>query len=199
MSEQIYNEDFQGENESSADEAESAIREAFDEAIQDESGEDDIKLQMISAGATFKNVTRLYNKFMVEAGLAISKSDRNQIVEDTLSGRDVSTEESFNEAVNALVASIQGATERSAASLVRAYAKKNELPVYAKPKSEGGMKVGFASKFYDFLVGNPSVTEAEAEAFIMGKDGHAETSDNVKNHLSHYQAIRSLANRIAAA
>ncbi len=199
MSEQIYNEDFQGENESSADEAESAIREAFDEAIQDESGEDDIKLQMISAGATFKNVTRLYNKFMVEAGLAISKSDRNQIVEDTLSGRDVSTEESFNEAVNALVASIQGATERSAASLVRAYAKKNELPVYAKPKSEGGMKVGFASKFYDFLVGNPSVTEAEAEAFIMGKDAHAETSDNVKNHLSHYQAIRSLANRIAAA
>ena len=43
---------------------EAAILKAFDEAIHLKE-EDYVKMDMISKGATFKNVTRLYNKFMI--------------------------------------------------------------------------------------------------------------------------------------
>jgi hypothetical protein len=173
------------------------IRESFDAAIADEASEDDIKMSMIGAGATFKNVTRLYNQFMIESGLAISKSDRNELVEDTLTGKSFAEEEDFNSAVDELMEVVKGCTERSAAALVRAYAKKNELDVYAKPKGQGGNRVGFAGKFYEFLL-QPR-TEVEAKAYVMGTDGHVETSPNTQNHLSHYMGIWKLTSQIHAA
>lgn len=176
-----------------------AIRASFDEAVASESDEDDTKMAMISGGATFKNVTRLYNQFMIDAGFAISKEDRNQIVADTLEGRDFETEEDFTAATTALVEAVKGATERSAASLIRAYAKKAELPCYVKPKGEGAARPSFASSFYDFLVSKPSMTKEEATAYIMGEGDHADTSDNVQKHLSHYLGIWGLVNKIANA
>ena len=58
---------------------EAAILEAFTASVEIKE-EDAVKMDMISKGATFKNVTRLYNKFMIDAGLAISKSDRSQLI-----------------------------------------------------------------------------------------------------------------------
>lgn len=185
--------------EDEVNEVEDAIRAAFDESITDEDDEDDIKMAMVSAGATFKNVTRLYNKFMIDAGLAISKEDRNKAVEDSLDGVEFATEEDFNSAVESLVDAIQGATERSAAALVRAYAKKNELEVYAKPKGTGAARTSFAGKFYDFLAGNPGATKEEATAYINGDGEHEDTSENVKKHLSHYMGIWTLVNKIHTA
>ncbi len=185
--------------EDEVNEAELAIQTAFDEAIANESDEDAVKMAMIGAGASFKNVTRLYNQFMIGAGLAISKDDRNQIVTDTLEGRDLSEEQGFNDAVEALVEAVQGATERSAAALVRSYAKKNELDVYAKPKGTGTGRVGFASKFYDFLAANPKSTKEEALAFVNGEGDHEDTSENVKKHASHYMGVWGLVNRIVEA
>jgi len=174
------------------------IRAAFDVAVGGELEEDDVKMAMIGAGATFKNVTRFYNQFMIDAGLAISKADRDQIVADTLEGLDLDTEDSFQNAVGDLVAAVQGATERSAAALIRSYGKRNDLEVYAKPKGEGSGRVGFASQYYDFLVANPTVSEESAKAYIMGEGDYVETSENVKRHASHYLAIWKLVNRIVA-
>jgi len=172
------------------------IRDAFDEAISNEKEEDDVKMQMIGAGATFKNVTRLYNQFMIDAGMAISKADRNQIVDDTLADMDLDTEEAFDAAVKALVEAITGSTDRSAASLIRAFGKKNDIQVYTKPKSEGGSRNQFVHRFYDALVANPGMTEQEAHDFIHGKNGNPETSDNVKNYEKMHQNVRILANTI---
>jgi len=172
------------------------IRLAFDEAVLEEADEDDIKMAMIGAGATFKNVTRFYNQYMIDAGMAISKEDRNQIVQDSLEGLEFDTEEAFDTAVGNLTDAIQGATERSAASLVRSYAKKNELECYTKPKGEGAGRTSFASKFYDFLVANPGMTEDVAKAYIMGEGDNEDTSSNVQNHLSHYLGIWKLARRV---
>lgn len=188
--EEVVTEEVAEQDQDTTDE----IREAFDGAITDEADEDAIKMAMIGAGATFKNVTRLYNKFMIDAGLAISKEDRNAIVDETLEGRDFASEEDFNSAVEALVEAITGSTERSAAGLVRSYAKKNELECYVKPKGQGGSRSGFASKFYDFLLTNPS--EEEAKAYINGEGDNEDTSDNVKKHMSHYMGIWGLANKI---
>lgn len=177
-----------------AEDANAEVREAFDESIAEEADEDAVKMAMIGAGATFKNVTRLYNQYMIDSGLAISKADRNQIVEDTLEGKEFADEESFDACISDLVAAIQGSTERSAASLIRAYAKKNELECYTKPKGQGGNRSSFASTFYEYLIGNPS--KEEAEAYVKGEGDNADTSDNVKKHLSHYMGIWELANKI---
>jgi hypothetical protein len=170
------------------------IREAFDVASVDEKGEDDIKMAMIGAGATFKNVTRLYNQYMIDAGFAISKADRNEIVEKTLEGAEFAEENDFASVVSLVVDAVQGATERSAGALIRAYAKKNELDCYTKPKGTGGGGAGFASRFYEFLLGNPD--QEAAKAFIQTDE---KTSDNVKKHEGHYLKIADLVNKAVAA
>ena len=175
-----------------------AIRAAFDAAHAAGKEEDDIKLDMIGAGATFKNVTRLFNQFSVDAGLAVSKEEKDQILLDVLNGADLADEATFNTKVEELMARLAGSTDKSAAALIRAYAKKNGIEAFKKAKGgTGEAKTGFAAKFYDFLVANPECTVAEATAFIQGTDGNEETSENVKRHQSHYLAIHRLVNRVA--
>ncbi len=175
------------------------IREAFDDGASEEKGEDDIKMAMIGAGATFKNVTRLYNTFMIDAGFAISKSDRNAIVESTLEGASFEDENDFATVVSLVTEAVQGATERSAAALIRAYAKKNELDCYVKPKGESTGKPGFSGLFYDALVGNPAMSKDDAVAMIQGTGDNAETSENTKRHENHFLRIAAMVNRIGAA
>lgn len=175
-----------------------AIREAFDSAIGDESEEDSIKMVMIGAGATFKNVTRLYNQFMIDAGLAISKEDRNKAVEDALEDKVLDSEDTFNAAVEELMESVKGSTERSAAALIRAYAKKNDVDCYAKPKSEGKGRAGFTSALYDFLIANPECDEAEVKALVNGEGDHPETSENTKRHMSAYLGVHKMVKQIVA-
>lgn len=169
---------------------------AFDSAVAENQDEDEIKMSMIGAGATFKNVTRLYNKFMIDAGLAVSKADRDEIVQGVLEGRDLSTEEGFDEAVAAIIEAVNGSTDRSAAGLIRSYGRKNELEVFKKAKGTGAGRSSFASKYYEFIIGNPGMDEDEAKAYVMGEGDHEDTSDNVKKHLSHYLGIWKLANTI---
>ena len=172
------------------------IRVAFDAAVTEDKDEDATKLDMISAGASFKNVTRLFNQFMIDSGLAISKSDKAELVEGALSGLDFSDEEGFATAVEAIQEAIEGSTDRSAAALVRSYAKKNELESYSKPKGQGGTRSTFRSEFYAFLRGNPGMSESEATAYIMGTDGHAETSVNVQKHISVHLGVWGVVNGI---
>lgn len=175
-----------------------AIRAAFDASHAAGKEEDEIKLDMIGAGATFKNVTRLYNTFSVDAGLSVSKEEKDQILLDVLNGADLSMEEVFNAKVEELMARLAGSTDKSAAALIRAYGKKNGVEVFKKAKgSTGEAKTGFASKFYEWLVANPTSTVEQATAFVQGTEGHEETTENVKRHQSHYLAIHRLVNRVA--
>lgn len=192
------NENTEGTQNNGAQDLEVLIRAAFDAAREAGKEEDDIKLDMIGAGATFKNVTRLFNVFAVDAGLVVSKEEKDQILLSVLTGADLSTEDSFNAKVTELMAALNGSTDKSCAALIRAYAKKNDLEVFKKAKGAGGeAKVGFAGKFYDWLIANPTSTVAEATAVIQGTDGHEETTENVKRHQSHYLAIHRLVNRVA--
>ena len=187
-----------GENTEQKVDLEVAIRAAFDAAHAAGKEEDDIKLDMIGAGATFKNVTRLFNQFSVDAGLTVSKEEKDQILLDVLNGADLADEATFNAKVEELMARLSGSTDKSAAALIRAYAKKNGIEAFKKAKGgTGEAKPGFAAKFYDWLVANPTSTVAEATAFLQGTDGHEETSENTKRHQSHYLAIHRLVNRIA--
>ena len=175
------------------------LRGVFDEGVAAGKQEDAIKLDLIAAGATFKNVTRLFNEFMVEGGHRASKEERDQLVVASIQGIDLKSEDGFNSAVANLVSTLTGATEKSASALIRALAKKEGIECFKKAKeSSGEGKAGFAGTFYDYLVANPSCTKEQAVAFIQGTDGNEETSENVKRHQSHYLAIHNLVNRVYA-
>lgn len=196
--EKLKEDNLNTEADSAQVDLETLIRNAFDASHAAGKEEDEIKLDMIGAGATFKNVTRLFNQFSVDAGLTVSKEEKDQIIAGVLSGADLSTAEGFDGKVAELMAALTGSTDKSAAALIRAYAKKNGLEVFKKAKGgTGEAKTGFAGKFYEWLVANPTSTVAEATSYIQGTDGHEETTENVKRHQSHYLAIHRLVNRVA--
>lgn len=173
-----------------AEALEKAIKTAFEDSLEEaDATEDDAKLAMIGAGATFKNVTRLYNQFMVDAGLALSKEDKATHVTEALEGLEFEDEEGYDGAVAKLISEEKGINVRSAGALLRAYAKKNELEVFKKPKAEGVGKTGFAAYFYDLLRENPFMTKEEATLKIQKNPSN---SENVRRHESHYLNIQKL-------
>lgn len=168
------------------------IKAAFQSAFSEDAQEDEVKMAMITAGAKFKNVTRLYNQFMIEDGHAVSKADKDNAVAQLCEGQDLTDEVVFNGIIADLVANVQGTNDRGAASLIRAYAKKNEVECYKKPKGEGSGRSGFASQLYAFVGGSEARTKEDVTAFVNGDGDYADTSDNVKKHLSHYLSIHAL-------
>jgi len=173
------------------------IYNAFVDAVEAEKSEDEVKMAMIQAGCPFKKVAKLYNDYLVESGMANSKEERQQLLDKTLGGKDLSEEKVFNKCVTTLVEKGKNINEKAAAAMIRGWAKKNDVECYAKPKGEGTGRSGFASLFYDWLLENPKCTKDEASAYIHGKDGNPATSDNVKRHESHYLGIAALVNKIA--
>lgn len=175
-----------------------AILEAFRTGVEAGLDEDSIKLAMIKAGDTFKTVAKSYAELLVSEGLVESKESKDEKISSILSSANVSTEEGFAEAVSAIVDAVKGVDEKSAAGSVRYWCRKNEKAYYTKPKAESTGRGGFAKRFYEALIANPAMTAEEADAIVMGLDGHEETSVNVQKHASHYQSIRKLANAIAS-
>jgi hypothetical protein len=169
------------------------IRSAFKESYDAGKDEDIVKIDMISAGAKFKQVTKIFNELMIEFGYAVSKEEKQKAVEDAVGGNDLSTEEGFDAAVSALVASVDSMNERGAGTSIRAYARKNDIDCFKKPKAVGGgTRTTFLSDFYDALVENPAMTEGEADEFIK-ENGTANTIRWAKTH----QKAREMANKIA--
>ena len=172
---------------------------AFDDAVAEDKNEDEIKMALVAAGVSFKKVTGLYKTFMIDAGLAISKSDRDDVVAKVMAkAKGLETEEGFGKAVKAIQDGAAGVTDKSAAASIRSWAKaqEEEVEVFAKPKSSGVAREGFRSRFYDALVANPAMTKEQCHDYLKDAEG---TSANVMKHESNYQGMRGLANRIGEA
>jgi hypothetical protein len=182
--------------ESEEQKEDTAIKDSFDSGVARDDHEDDIKLAMIGAGATFKNVTRLYNQFMVEEGFSLSKEDKASHVTQALDGKSFATEDDYDVAIESLVSEDKSINERSAGGLLRAYAKKNGLDVYKKPKSEGAGRSGFASEFYDWMIATPGSTKEDAINYINNKN-NPKVSENVVRNESHYMNIWSCVHAVA--
>lgn len=170
------------------------IRIAFDDGQASDMSDDEIKLAMIQAGASFTNVTRLFNQYMIDAGLAMSREEKDELVEDVVgSANDIETEDGFESVVQELVSRGTNIDEKRAAAIIRNYAKKNEVPVFTRQRGGGGGPSGWRDIYFDMLVENPRMTEQELKEILKN---HPSASDNTRRHESHYQAIRKMANRI---
>jgi hypothetical protein len=183
------------------DQLEVEIQEAFETAIQSGKDEDNTKLAMIGAGATFKNVTRLYNKFMIDAGLAISKTDRDAAIAAIVGDPAMLIEEeTFLDCVAQILEQVKGSTERSAGAMLRSYAKANGAECFKKTKeATGARSSGFRANVYELFIQNPDLTEAELDKFANEDAATSLASDNDRKQLSHYHGLRKMVNAVAVA
>ena len=179
----------------SADEI-NEILNAFNAAIDADKSEDDIKMAMIGAGATFKNVTRLYNDYLVETGRAMTKDAKAALVEKSVKDKDLSDEKVFGKVVAAIVKGGTNVSESSAAALVRAWAKKAEVECYAKPKGSGAVRNPFVQNFHAALIENPNMDEAGLKKVIA--DLEPQQQVNPTRWFNQHNAIRKMVNQIAA-
>ena len=173
-----------------------ATRAAFDASVKAGKEEDDVKMDMIGAGATFKNVTRLYNDYMVASGRAMTKEAKTAVVETAVEGADLSVEADFDAVINAIVKDSKGVTAKSASGLVRAWAKKANVECYAKPKGSGATRNPFVTNFHAALVANPKMDEAGLKAVIASLDEKQQV--NPTRWFNQHNAIRKMVNQIVA-
>lgn len=172
------------------------ILDAFNAAVTGSKKEDDIKMDMIGAGATFKNVTRLFNQYMVDTGQAMSKEDKTTLLDENLKEADLSTEEGFKAATAVVVEKGNNVTEGSAAGLVRAWAKKAEVECYKAPASEG-TRNPFIPNFHAAMIANPQLDEAGLKKVIADLP-EDEQRVNPLRHFNHHNSIRKMVNKAYA-
>jgi hypothetical protein len=192
MNEDLHFEDVNDDIDETEENEPDPIRDAFDDAIAQDKTEDEVMLEMIGAGASFKNVKSLYTSYLIEEGMLDSRAEKAEIINTTLEGIDLSTEDGFNSAVAALEESLKGVNSKSAAASVRQYAKKNELEFFKKPKGAGVGRSGITNDYYTWLKGSVPVTDKDVAEWV-----DAFGTDNTKRHLSHYQGVAKLCSDIA--
>jgi len=176
------------ESEVEVSETDLAIRAAFDD--NQDSEEEVVKMAMLQAGCKIKAVARVYNTYMIDSGQMATKEEKDDALEANLVGMDLASEEGFDAAVEVIQADVTGATEKSAAAMVRAWAKKSDVEVYKKPAGAPRTD-SFVYKFNTELVGNPTMTEAECKAFIV-----ANGTKGTQSTEYYFQSLRKLANAI---
>ena len=142
------------------------LRAIFESGNDNDKDEDAIKFDLLNGGAKFSNVNKIFKKYSIEFGFDLSKKDRDAKLHEILEGYDLSAEESFNNLAEQVSTDLPGMTTQRAAVAIRAYAKRNELVVYKRPKGEGS-RSSFHADFHTWLVDTtPFPTQVQAETYI---------------------------------
>ena len=170
------------------------ILDAFNAATEAGKEGDDVKMEMIKAGAAFKSVTNLFNKYMIDSGKAMSGDQKKELLDKSLDDAVLDTEEGFAAAVKVIVDKGTNVNDKSAAGMVRAWAKKAEVECYKAPASEG-TRNPFIPIFHKALVANPQMTEDELKGIIGGLEKD-EWKVNPTRWLTVHNNTRVLANTI---
>ena len=170
------------------------ILDAFNAAVEAGKEGDDVKMEMIQAGAAFKSVTNLFNKFMIGSGKAMSTDQKKELLDANLNDAVLDTEEGFKAAVAVIAEKGINLTPVSAASHIRAWAKKAEAECWKAPASEG-TRNPFIPLFHKALVANPEMTEEQLKGIIDGLEKD-EWKVNPTRWITVHNNTRVLANTI---
>jgi hypothetical protein len=170
------------------------ILDAFTAATAGGKEGDDVKMEMIKAGAAFKSVTNLFNKFMVDSGKAMSTDQKKDLLDKNLDDAILDTEDGFKAAVKVIAEKGINVNATSAASLIRAWAKKNEAECWKAPAAEG-TRNPFIPMFHKELIKNPRMTEDQLKGLIAGLEKD-EWKVNPTRWITVHNNTRVLANTI---
>ena len=167
----------------------SQVEQAFIDGLEGDLEEDDIKMAMIKAGASFKNVNNQFRQFNIKFGYVSSQEEKKSALETVMKSGDVnvSTEDGLKDAIDTVINSLRGYNEAQVSGMIRAYAKKNDIEIFVKPRGAGTRNSGFRYGFYQSLIENPHMTNDEVDGLI-DENG----SKNDKGNRSHYYNIAKL-------
>ena len=174
------------------------VEEAFDESFEAGLFEDEIKMEMIKAGCSFKQIANVYNRLMVERGHIMDDKDKRDLVDASCKGKALGNEAVFAAVSSKLMSAIPNCTERSAGSLIRGYARRNGIKAWVAPEPERNGRQGFGRDYREYILeyvkqtgGVP--TEEQAMDYIMGRNGAPETSESTRKSKSVHLATRNFA------
>ncbi len=170
-----------------------AIREAFFMSMKSCKSKDDTIYQMLEAGATFSEVPKLYNEFMIEAGLKLSSEDKNIVLDECLTSGLLDTEDGFKKAIKEVVNRIIGCNEKQASYYIRTWCRKNDVECYRKTTGPGSRNP-FVKRFYLALIENPGMTKEELELIISELE--PEQQINPLRWFSQHNNVRIMVNNV---
>lgn len=133
--------------------------------------DDDMLLEIVNEGVSFKSATKLFKSVMEEKGYRVNAKERAEKIEAILKGEDFAPEtaDEVKEMVDRIVSEVPDTSDKQALAAIRKYAKANEieLPKVKKGGGSGGAGTsGINKKVGEFLLENRDADEAAVQEFI---------------------------------
>ena len=131
----------------------------------DSKTDDQMLLEIVNAGVSFKDAGRLFNKVMTEKGYRISSKNRKEEVKKILKSKrfNPKTWDDVEKVISIVTKEVSGTDEKQALSTIRSLCKEKELELPKKPKTAGA---GPSKKLLDFMVEHAGSTIEEFTKLI---------------------------------
>jgi len=152
---------------------------------------ENVKKRLVEEGVPFKSVTRLFNSLSIEYGYALSKENREAIIQFALANKKLNTKRLFEGRIKVLSNKLINVNKKGAAIIIRNYAKNHCLDIYCPPVKITEARVSFHNQFCTFVLENPKATEAKVIKYLT--KGRAEY---IQRNLKNYLAIWKMAETI---
>lgn len=127
--------------------------------------DDEIRIDIIQSGFTFKEAGKLFTQAMEEAGHRISPKQRVEKIVEILEEAEFNPETSdqLSEMISRICEEVADTSEKQALAAVRKWAKENEIELPKAPKKSAGRAAGgsIVSKTLEWVLEHKDATEAE--------------------------------------
>jgi len=133
--------------------------------------DDEMLIEIVSRGVKFALAGKLFRQVMEAKGFRVSNKDRVNKAEELLEGIEFDTAEAVEATVANLVKTLPDTNEKQAKSILRKFAKANEIEL---PKAEKGTKKsagGFRPKLFKWMIAHPTATAEQLTTYVtdLGK------------------------------
>lgn len=155
------------------------VLEIVNAGVEAGKSDDEIRIDIIQSGVTFKEAGKLFTQAMEEAGHRISPKQRSEKIAIILEDAEFNPEtaEQVTKMVAKIVEEVADTSEKQALAAVRKWAKENEIELPKAPKKSAGRASGgsIVAKTLEWLLEHKDATEAEVTEFVTGaKEGITE-------------------------
>lgn len=141
---------------------------------ESEKSDDEMMIEIVTAGVSFKKAARLFKQAMESLGLRVSAKERKTAIHELLEeqafqAKDADEVDAMVELILAEDSGIADTNHKQAIQAIRAYCKANDMTMPKTAKKKPGA-VGFFGEAYDWMVANPSATNDELVAWMKSKE-----------------------------
>lgn len=139
------------------------------EGVEAGKSDDLILVDIVNSGVKFTKAMKLFKNAVEKLGLRISTKDRKEQIGKLLTKEDFNPEsfQDVQDMANKIVKEIEDTNYKQSVSVIRSWAKANDVQLPKKPKGapSGGVR-GFRAKAFQFMLDNPGVDEDGLKKFV---------------------------------